>query len=102
MSDDADATKLVDTTKDFGDRYVEIVAWRVPPSDRYPEGVKYAMQYGNAAGETIIRYDNVPDHPGAARHHKHTRDGVEDVDFTGLRPLLDRFKAEVTAHGHDW
>ena len=86
----------INVTRDFGDRYAdtggckfvkifatpgwritlvcyshqyEITAYEVPTSDRYPEGIKYSMQYGNAAGETIIRYDNFPDHPDAAHHH---------------------------------
>jgi len=41
---------------------------------------------------TIIRYDNFPDHPNAAIHHKHLPDGtVEAVDFTGLRSLFAAF-----------
>lgn len=61
------------------------------------------MQYGNAAGETIVRYDNFPDHPEAAHHHKHRADGtVEDVDFEGLYALFQRFQSEVIDHGHDW
>lgn len=35
----------------------------VPPSDRFPEGVKYAFHYGVAgAAEPIVRFDN---------HHGH-------------------------------
>ncbi|WP_275040302.1 toxin-antitoxin system TumE family protein [Halorhabdus tiamatea] len=69
----------------------------------YPDGVKYAMQYGNAAGETIVRYDNFPDHPDVSRHHKHRADGtVEAIEFEGLRALYERFKTEVIQHGHDW
>lgn len=101
--DDAGAAKVLDVTHDFGDRYAEVTAWNIPESDRYPEGVKYAIQYGNAAGETIIRYDNFPDHPDAAHHHKHTSDGtVEDIAFEGLRPLFEQFKPEVNEYGHDW
>ncbi|MFC6864400.1 DUF6516 family protein [Halomicroarcula sp. GCM10025817] len=63
----------------------------------------YSMQYGNAVGETIIRYDNFPDHPDAAHYHKHRADGaVVDVDFDGLQPLFQRFKSAVIDHGHDW
>lgn len=103
MAEDDETELILDVTRDFGDRYVEISAVLVPTSDRYPEGVKYSMQYGNAAGETIIRYDNFPDHPDAATHHKHRADGtVEDVDFDGLESLFERFKTEVNEHGHDW
>lgn len=103
MAGDDEARQIIRITEDFGDRYVEIRAFRVPESERYPEGIRYSMQYGNAAGETIIRYDNFPDHPGASRHHKHRADGgVEDVDFDGLHALFERFKSEVTEYGHDW
>jgi len=61
------------------------------------------MQYGNAAGETSIRYDTFPDHPAVSHHHLHRSDGsVEDVDFDGLRALFERFRAEVIDHGHEW
>jgi hypothetical protein len=103
MGGNDEATLVLDVTKDFGDRYAEVVAYTVPESDRYPEGIKYSMQYGNIAGETLIRYDNYPDHPGAAHHHKHTADGaVEDVEFASLRDLYDRFKSEVRNHGENW
>lgn len=94
---------VLSVTKDFGERYAEVSAWRVPRAERYPEGVKYSMQYGNVAGETIIRYDNFPDHPGAAHHHKHTQEGdVADIEFNSLRDLYDRFKDEVRQHGDEW
>lgn len=103
MGGDDEAVKVLDVTKDFGDRYAEVTAYAVPESERYPEGVRYAMQYGNVAGETIFRYDNFPDHPGAAHHHKHTADGdVEDVEFDSLGDLYTRFKQEVRDHGDDW
>lgn len=103
MAGDDEAERLLDVTQDFGDRYAEVTAWQVPVSDRYPEGIKYSMQYGNAAGETIVRYDNFPDHPEVAHHHKHLADGtVEAVDFDGLRPLFEEFKTEVREHGDNW
>jgi len=38
-----------------------------------------------------------PDHPNAPIHHKHLPDGtVDPVDFTGVRPLFEKFKIEVT------
>jgi hypothetical protein len=73
MVEDDEARQIVKVTKDFGDRYAEVSAFRVPESNRYPEGIKYSMQYGNAAGETILRYDNFPDHPDAANHQNTDR-----------------------------
>lgn len=103
VGSDDDAEPLIRRTKDFGDTYAEIRAWAVLSSDRYPKGLKDTMQYGTTEGQTIIRYDNFPDHPDAAPHHKHLSDGtVEDVDFPGLEALFDRFKQEVPNHGESW
>lgn len=97
--------------KNFETAYVEAWAFTVPPSDRYPDAVKYSYQRGaresgpNTAWDdgTIFRYDNSPDHPDAPRHHKHTRDGrVVGIDFAGVRPLYDRFKQEVIDNGEGW
>jgi len=65
--------------------------------------VKYSFQYGGFDGDTVFRYDNFPDHPGAPHHHRHTRDGsVEGVEFESVAALFQRFKSEVNDHGHDW
>ena len=103
MDAEDNAERVLRVTKDFGDYYAEVTAFRVPESDRYSERIKYPMQYGNAAGETIVRYDNFPDHPDAERHHKHTSDGqVEDIEFEGLQSLFKQFKTEVKSYGHQW
>jgi len=106
MAGDDGATLVIDRREEFGETYAHARAWRVPVSDRYPDGVKYSFQYGHKSDSTtdtaaddgtIIRYDNFPDHPNAAIHHKHLPDGtVEAVEFTGLRPLFEVFKSEVT------
>ena len=103
MAGDDGATLVIDRREEFTDTYAHARAWIVPASDRYPDGVKYSFQYGTkdetqtaTDDGTIIRYDNFPDHPNAAIHHKHLPDGtVEAVEFTGLRPLFAAFKAEV-------
>ena len=103
MVGDESATLLLRERENFAMRYAEVRAWDVPDSERYPDGVKYSFQYGELDGETIFRYDNFPDHPGAAHHHKHTREGaVEAVDFTGILPLYRQFESEVNDHGHNW
>ncbi len=100
---DDSATLLIEVTKDFGETYAEVQAWAVPSSDRYPDGVKYSMQYGTTNGGTIIRYDNFPDHPGTTPHHKHLPNGeTTDIEFTGLEALYDRFRQEVRDHGEHW
>ena len=73
MGTDEGVTKVLDVKERFptNGTLADVTAWRVPQSERYPEGVRYSMQYGSTDGKTIIRYDNFPDHPGASRHHKH-------------------------------
>ena len=105
MTDGDDVTTVLDTKEEFpaNETYVQVVAYNVPSSERYPEGVKYSYQYGDTDGNTIIRYDNFPDHPGASHHHKHCADGsVIDVEFPVLLDLYDRFKQEVQDNGEPW
>ena len=99
-----DSTQLIDQRRNFDDTYAEVSAWSVPESARFPEGVKYSMQYGETeTGDTIFRYDNFPDHPDAPPHHKHTESGdVTGVDFEGVRELYKRFREEVRKHGNEW
>lgn len=103
VAGDEETDQYIDRKEVFGAYFAEITAWKVPTSDRYPDGVTYSFQYGKRGGETIFRYDNFPDHPNAPHHHKHTRNGdVIDVDFGGLESLYERFKKEVQDEGHDW
>lgn len=84
------ATPIIDEedTKPDGSRY-EMVAWSVPSSDDYPEGVKYSFQYMDAD-------DDAPYHTDVARHHRHTPDGeVEPLEYIGLRDLAEQFLNEV-------
>ena len=103
MDGDNSATLLLRERENFDARYVEVKAWDVPQSERYPDGVKYSFQYGEFDGNTVFRYDNFPDHPDAPHHHKHTEDSdVEGVEFEGVAKLFQQFKKEVNEHGHDW
>lgn len=104
MPGDDGATLVLDKEERFpSGTYVEAVAYVIPESERYPEGVKYSFQYGTAEGDTVFRYDNFPDHPDVTAHHKHTRDGsVEPVAFDGLQALFNRFKTEVKSNGEPW
>jgi hypothetical protein len=76
------------------------IAFRRPTDTQKASSIR---QYGTINGETLVRYDNFPDHPGVAKHHKHTADGsVESIDFEGVRSLFERFKTEVPNHGENW
>jgi len=55
-SSDSSATKVLDVAERFrSETYVEVEAYSVPASDRYPDVVKYSMQYGTTEGETVVR-----------------------------------------------
>ena len=92
------ATLLLDDegVKPDGSRY-ELIAWAVPDSDEYPDGVKYSFQYMTADGDTLLRYDNAPHHrDDVGHHHRHTADGrIKPVEYPGLSSLRDRFEREV-------
>lgn len=81
--------------KPDGSRY-EMVAWQVPVSDDFPEGLKYSFRYMDDDGDTLLRYDNSPYHLDVGRHHRHPPDGgVTKLEFTGLSELIDDFRNEV-------
>ena len=85
-----------ETEKPDGSRY-EMVAWRVPVSEDFPDGLKYSSQYMGADGDTILRYDNSPHHLDIGRHHRHTPGGeITKLQFTGLSDLIEEFQNEVT------
>nr|WP_276298470.1 DUF6516 family protein [Halomicroarcula sp. ZS-22-S1] len=57
-------------------------------------GYRYALHYGFLDGQgTILRYDNENQTPG--RHERHTSDGIEEIEFRGMRELRDRFLNEI-------
>ncbi len=81
--------------KSDGSRY-EMVAWQVPVSEDFPQGLKYSFQYMDADGDTVLRFDNSPYHLDVGRHHRHTPDGeIEALEYTGLRDLIEQFQNEV-------
>ena len=83
-------------TKPDGSRY-EMVAWTVPETEAYPNGIKYSFQYMDADGNTLLRYDNAPYHLDVGRHHRHPPDGEPTpLDYTGLADLVAAFQNEVT------
>lgn len=83
-----------DTFED-GTRY-EMIATDVPKSDNYPEGVKCRFQYMAEDGETLLRFDNFPDHPNVDRHHYHTPTGVYDnITYTNLQDHVHKFYDEL-------
>jgi hypothetical protein len=81
--------------KTDGSRY-EMLAWKVPVSEDFPQGLKYSFQYMDADGATLLRYDNSPYHLDVGRHHRHPPEGdITNIEFTGLSELIDDFQNEV-------
>lgn len=63
----------------------------VPESDRFPEGIKYAMHYGDVdAGDPIIRFDN---HHGP--HELHLGETTWEIDFPGIDVLYEIWRAAL-------
>ena len=81
--------------KPDGSRY-EMVAWQVPVSEDFPQGLKYSFQYMDADGGTLLRYDNAPYHLDVGRHHRHPPQGdITKLEFTGLSGLIEDSRNEV-------
>jgi len=83
--------------------YVVDVTIRQTEVEKYPSGWDYSLHLGEVGGDTILRYDNA--HERTKGHERHTRDGVETIQFPGMLTLYDRFKREVeeqTPVSWDW
>lgn len=90
-SDRDEVTVVFDRRRDFGDEIVTLRVLRVPPSEKFPEGVKYAYHYGEKGkDEPHLRYDN---HHGS--HERHEGERVAEIDFPGYEALLRRFVREI-------
>jgi len=79
--------------QDVEDGYVVDVTIHQTGIKAYPSGWKYSLHFGEIGGETIVRYDNA--HEDTKGHERHTRTGVESVEFPGMLTLYERFKREV-------
>lgn len=73
-----------------------MVAWGIPASNEYPEGIKYSFQYTSEDGKTLLRYDNYDTERVVGTHHRHHyREGVTGVQFADLESHVKRFLNEV-------
>lgn len=98
------ATTILEANDEFpeGDRW-EALAWTVPESDEFPEGLKYSFQYLSPADDAILRYDNANDAHDVGRHHRHFRGEVEGIEFEGLRSHIQKFLDEIkTIHEREF
>ena len=84
-----DVEVVRDRRRDFGEYVIRVL--RVPPSEKFPEGIKYAFHYGKHGSEDpVLRYDN---HHGV--HERHEGTTVEEIDVPGYERLLRRFIREL-------
>ncbi|WP_115862828.1 toxin-antitoxin system TumE family protein [Halorussus litoreus] len=92
---DRDETVVVfDRRRDFGNEVVKLRVLRVPTSEKFPKGIKYAYHYGEKGkADPFLRYDN---HHGV--HERHEGEHVEEIDFPGYEALLRRFVHEIPVH----
>jgi len=92
---DRDETVVAfDRRLDLGEEIVKLRVLRVPNSEKFPEGIKYAYHYGKKGeGHPYLRYDN---HHGV--HERHEGGHVEEIDFPGYETLLAQFVSEIPVH----
>jgi len=79
------------------------VTIRQTKDEKYPCGWDYSLHLGEVGGDTVLRYDNA--HERTKGHERHTRDGVEIIDFPGMLTLYDRFireTEEMSPISWDW
>jgi len=89
--------------QDVEDGSVGDVTIRQTDAEVYPSGWDYSLHLGVVGGDTLLRYDNA--HERTKGHERHTRDGVDTVEFPGMLALYERFKREaeqVTPVSWDW
>ena len=66
--------------------FIEIVAWRVPKSESYPEGIKYSFAFVHK-NKRVIAFDNFNNEG----HHKHYFDKKEEYIFKSLKETASQF-----------
>ena len=65
---------------------IEIVAWKVPKSKFYPEGIKYSFTFIHKE-KRLIAFDNFNNE----RHHRHFFDKKESCEFQSLEETAYKF-----------
>ncbi|AGB31812.1 hypothetical protein C488_15202 [Natrinema pellirubrum DSM 15624] len=83
----------IEDWQDVEDRYVIDVTIRQTEDKKYPCGWDYSLHHGEVGGDTILRYGNA--HEQTKGHERHTRNGVEIIEFPGMLTLYDRFQRET-------
>jgi len=68
------------------ENFIEMVAWKVPKSGFYPEGVKYSFTFVHE-NKRAIAFDNFNNEG----HHKHYLNKKEPYKFKSLVETSDQF-----------
>ena len=68
------------------DNLIEIVAWKIPKSKFYPEGIKYSFTFVHE-NKRAIAFDNFNNEG----HHKHYLNKKEPYKFKSLDETSDQF-----------
>ncbi len=68
------------------ERFVELVAWKVPKDKDHQEGIKYSFTYVKE-GKRILGIDNY----NREGHHKHIQDRKKPYNFTTLKKAEEDF-----------
>ena len=68
------------------DNLIEIVAWKIPKSKSYPEGIKYSFTFVHK-DKSAIAFDNFNNEG----HHKHYFDKKQPYKFKSLDETSDQF-----------
>lgn len=80
--------------KENGD-IIEITIWKVPESEKQPEGISYTMAYIRN-GERIIGYDNFEGHIfESSSHHKRIKDRLFPYEFVDEWKAIEDFYNDV-------
>lgn len=66
--------------------FIEIVAWKIPKSKSYPEGIKYSFTFVHENKRTIA-FDNFNNEG----HHKHYSNRKEPYKFKSLEHTANQF-----------
>ena len=71
---------------------VEMVIWRVEPTSKQPDGLRYRLAFVRTGEEEpAVLYDN--HHPKG--HHRHLEGVEEPYHFTDARQLIEDFQADL-------
>lgn len=75
---------------------MEVIIWELPePSSDRPHGYKYRLNYCQAHGTTLVRYDN----KSGKGDHKHLRNLEVPYEFTTIEKLFSDFLRDIVKMG---